>query len=196
MGAAVELDHNYAQGHALLGMAQMYSGHHRKALESFAVAMRLATLQAMGGEERKDRAARRERYTQQWLEHERRWELETSDGLTLAGWYVPPRNGATVIAFPGRRQPVPHARLLVRHGYGVLLLDPRGQGGSEGDLVRWAGDRDLNAGARYLRSRPDVDPERIGVVKGAPEQVVALSARDHAGLRLAHRNPAGRARWR
>ena len=52
--------------------------------------------------------------------------------------------------------------MLARNGYGVLLLDPRGQGGSEGDLVRWAGDRDLNAGARYLRSRPDVDPERIG----------------------------------
>jgi fermentation-respiration switch protein FrsA (DUF1100 family) len=52
--------------------------------------------------------------------------------------------------------------MLARNGYGVLLLDPRGQGGSEGDLVRWAGDRDLNAGAEYLRSRPDVDPERIG----------------------------------
>jgi len=52
--------------------------------------------------------------------------------------------------------------MLVRNGYGVLLLDPRGQGGSEGDLVRWAGDRDLIAGAEYLQRRPDVDPDRIG----------------------------------
>jgi adenylate cyclase len=37
----VELDHNYAQGHALLGMALMYSGRHAEALEALGVAMRL-----------------------------------------------------------------------------------------------------------------------------------------------------------
>jgi dienelactone hydrolase len=52
--------------------------------------------------------------------------------------------------------------MLARNGYGVLLLDPRGQGKSQGDLVRWAGDRDLIAGARYLQSRADVDPDRVG----------------------------------
>ncbi len=31
--------------------------------------------------------------------------LTTSDGLRLAGWYVPSRNGAAVIAFPGRTRP-------------------------------------------------------------------------------------------
>ena len=44
----------------------------------------------------------------------------------------------------------------------MLLLDPRGQGASEGDTVRWAGDRDLLAAVAYLRGRPDVDPDRIG----------------------------------
>jgi fermentation-respiration switch protein FrsA (DUF1100 family) len=52
--------------------------------------------------------------------------------------------------------------MLIRHGYGVLLLDPRGQGSSEGDTVRWAGDSDLLAAVEYLRNRPDVDPGRIG----------------------------------
>ena len=52
--------------------------------------------------------------------------------------------------------------MLIRHGYGVLLLDPRGQGRSEGDTVRWAGDRDLLGAVDYLRSRADVDPDRIG----------------------------------
>jgi hypothetical protein len=47
----------------------------------------------------------------------------TSDGLTLHGWYVPSRNRAAVIAFPGRAGPQKHARMLVRHGYGVLLFD-------------------------------------------------------------------------
>ena len=88
----------------------------------------------------------------------------TSDGLRLQGWFVPSRNGATVIVFPGRSGPQKHARMLVRHGYGVLLFDRRGEGVSEGDpnAFGWHGERDLLAAAAFLRSRPDVDPERIG----------------------------------
>jgi hypothetical protein len=93
-------------------------------------------------------------------------QLIASDGLRLRAWYVPSRNGAAVIAFPGRAQPVPHARMLVRHGYGVLLLDRRGEGASEGDYnaFGWTGERDLRAAIAYLRRRPDVDPARIGGV--------------------------------
>src|SRR5918995_3572359 len=88
----------------------------------------------------------------------------TSDGLRLQGWFVPSRNGATVIAFPGRSGPQKHTRMLVRHGYGVLLFDRRGEGASEGDpnIFGWHGERDLHAAAAYLRGRPDVDPGRIG----------------------------------
>jgi uncharacterized protein len=88
----------------------------------------------------------------------------TSDGLTLHGWFVPSRNGATVIAFPGRSGPQDETRMLVRHGFGVLLFDRRGEGASEGDpnTFGWHGERDLHAAAAYLRARSDVDPERIG----------------------------------
>jgi len=88
----------------------------------------------------------------------------TSDGLRLQGWFVPSRNGATIIAFPGRSGPQKHTRMLVRHGYGVLLFDRRGEGASEGDpnIFGWHGDRDLLAAAAYVRSRADVDPDRIG----------------------------------
>jgi uncharacterized protein len=88
----------------------------------------------------------------------------TSDGLRLEGWFVPSRNGATVIAFPGRSGPQKQTRMLVRHGYGVLLFDRRGEGASEGDpnAFGWHGERDLHAAAAYLRGRDDVDPERIG----------------------------------
>ena len=88
----------------------------------------------------------------------------TSDGLRLQGWFVPSRNGATVIAFPGRSGPQKHTRMLVKHGYGVLLFDRRGEGASEGDpnIFGWSGDRDLHAATKYLQSRPDVDPDRIG----------------------------------
>jgi uncharacterized protein len=88
----------------------------------------------------------------------------TSDGLKLRGWYVPSRNGAAVIAFPGRRGPQRQARMLVRHGYGVLLFDRRGEGESDGDpnAFGWAMDRDLKAAAAFLQHRPDVEPSRIG----------------------------------
>ena len=85
----------------------------------------------------------------------------TADSLDLAASYVPSRNRAAVVLFPGATRSQ-EARMLIRHGYGVLLLDPRGQGSSEGDTVRWAGDRDLLAAAAYLRRRPDVDSDRIG----------------------------------
>ena len=90
----------------------------------------------------------------------------TSDGLRLEGWFVPSRNGATVIAFPGRSGPQKHARLLIRHGYGVLLFDRRGEGASEGDpnAFGWVGDRDLHAAVSFLRGRPDVDIERVGAI--------------------------------
>jgi hypothetical protein len=90
--------------------------------------------------------------------------FRTSDGLELHGWYVPSRNGAAVIAFPGRNGPQAHTRMLARHGYGVLLFDRRGEGKSEGDsnLLGWGGDKDILAAIEYLKTRPDVEPGRIG----------------------------------
>ncbi|MGH3060825.1 MAG: alpha/beta hydrolase, partial [Gaiellaceae bacterium] len=90
----------------------------------------------------------------------------TSDGLRLEGWYVPSKNGAAVISFPGRKGPQKPARILARHGYGVLLFDRRGEGESDGDpnVLGWRGTRDVEAAIAYLRSRPDVDPDRIGGV--------------------------------
>jgi hypothetical protein len=88
----------------------------------------------------------------------------TSDGLELSGWYVPSRNGAAVIVYPGRSGPQAQTRMLARHGYGVLLFDRRGEGESEGDsnLFGWGGDRDIVAAAEFLRERPEVHPDRIG----------------------------------
>lgn len=92
--------------------------------------------------------------------------FETSDGLRLDGWYVPSTNRAAVIVFPGRRGTVSRARLLARHGYGVLVFDRRGEGTSEGDFNArgWGGEPDLVAALDFLAARPDVDPARIGGV--------------------------------
>ena len=90
--------------------------------------------------------------------------FETSDGLRLEGWYIPSKNGAAVIAFPGRSGPQKHARMLAAHGYGVLLFDRRGEGRSEGDsnLFGWGGDKDIHAAVRFLKGRPEVEAGRIG----------------------------------
>ncbi len=90
----------------------------------------------------------------------------TADGLELEGWYIPSRNGAAVISFPGRKKSQEHARMLARHGYGVLLFDRRGEGASEGrpNSWGWGGDADVRAAAAYLERRADVDPGRIGAI--------------------------------
>ena len=90
--------------------------------------------------------------------------FKTEDGLELEGWYIPSRNGAAVISFPGRKGPQRQARMLARHGYGVLLFDRRGEGRSEGEpnIFGWGGDEDIKAAVRYLQTRADVDPKRIG----------------------------------
>ena len=94
--------------------------------------------------------------------------FRSSDGLRLAGWYVPSRNGAAIVVVHGgggtRAGAVRHARLLARHGYGVLLYDERGRGESEGapDAIGWTWKRDVAGALAWLRQRPDVDPGRIG----------------------------------
>ena len=119
--------------------------------------------------------------------------LTTSDGLKLKGWYVPSRNGAAVIAFPGRKGPQPHTRMLVRHGYGVLLLDRRGEGESEGEPTSWGwgGARDLKAAVAYLQQPPGrrARPHRRA-------RTVGRRRADDRGRRLHARAEGGRVRGR
>ena len=90
-------------------------------------------------------------------------QFTTSDGYLLKGLVRPVEEQGRSDLVPrpvGRLQ----ARMLARHGYGVLLFDRRGEGESEGDwnVFGWQGERDLHAAAAFLQGRPDVDPERIG----------------------------------
>jgi hypothetical protein len=89
--------------------------------------------------------------------------LRTSDGLTLVGSYVPSKNGAAIIVSPGYNSTPEHARMLVRHGYGVLLFDQRGEGRSDGDpnAFGWSAEKDHNAAIAFLQARPDVRSGRI-----------------------------------
>jgi uncharacterized protein len=119
--------------------------------------------------------------------------LTTKDGLRLAGWYVPSQNGAAVITFP-REWTVAHARMLVRHGYGVLLLDMRGYGQSQGETnaFGWGAAADVDAAVAFLQRRPDVRDGRIGGLglSVGGEQMLEAAAGD-PGLRAVVSEGAG-----
>jgi dienelactone hydrolase len=93
-----------------------------------------------------------------------------SDDVDLEGWYRPSQNGASVLMISGgggnRRSTVRHAEMLVRHGYGVLLYDPRGSGNSEGTInsYGWGWEKDAAAALDFLAGRDDVEPGRVGVL--------------------------------
>jgi uncharacterized protein len=120
--------------------------------------------------------------------------FSTSDGLRLEGWYVPSRNGAAVIAFPGRKGPQRQTRMLVRHGYGVLLFDRRGEGASEGDpnAFGWSNDKDIEAAVAFLQRRPDVDRNRIGGIGlSVGGEMLLQTAAESEGLRAVVSDGAG-----
>ena len=120
----------------------------------------------------------------------------TSDGLKLAGWYVPSRNGAAVIVSPGRSPSVQeHARMLIRHGYGVLVFDRRGEGQSQGDrnMYGWSGDKDLLAAIAFLQRQTDVHHGRIGGLGlSVGGEMLLQAAAETTGLRAIVSEGAGR----
>jgi pimeloyl-ACP methyl ester carboxylesterase len=56
--------------------------------------------------------------------------------------------------------------MLARHGYGVLALDLRGHGESDGRSTSapWKLDDDIDAAVEWLAARTDVDATRIGLL--------------------------------
>jgi hypothetical protein len=95
---------------------------------------------------------------------------QATDGLDLAGWYRPSQNGAAVLLVHGggsdRTGAVTHAKMLVRHGYGVLLYDARGRGESDGapNNYGWDWGKDVAGALSFLERRDDVEPGRIGAL--------------------------------
>jgi uncharacterized protein len=120
----------------------------------------------------------------------------TSDGLMLAGWYVPSRNGAAVIVSPGRSPATQaHARLLIRHGYGVLVFDRRGEGASQGDrnMYGWSGEKDLKAAVAFLQRQPDVHQGQIGGLGlSVGGEMLLQTAAETSGLKAVVSEGAGR----
>jgi alpha-beta hydrolase superfamily lysophospholipase len=88
-------------------------------------------------------------------------QFSTADGLTLTGWYVPPRNGAVIILvhsyYADRRQTLPVAEMLSKHGYGLLMYDQRASGESSGNTrsLGWLDIPDLKEAVDWLAAHPE-----------------------------------------
>jgi uncharacterized protein len=84
--------------------------------------------------------------------------FQSEDGITLAGWFVPSQNDATIILLHGyggnRTGMIWHARQFVDAGYGVLMYDERASGESGGKYrsYGWEDTRDVKAAIQFLNS--------------------------------------------
>lgn len=119
--------------------------------------------------------------------------IQVANGVTLSGWYVPPKQepGSVIVVLHGsrsdRRDGAWHARQLIQAGYGVLMYDQRALGESSGEMVSygWLDASDLLFAVDYLKSRPEVDPERIGAIGLSLGGYIALDAAYQEPNRLA-----------
>lgn len=104
------------------------------------------------------------------------WEtvnFTTTDGLRLQGWFITPDSATqntTLIFVHGlgsnRGGLLEQAAMLQKYGYGALLFDLRNHGQSQGKVTT-LGYReiyDIQGAVEYLKSRPEVNPHRIGLV--------------------------------
>jgi len=113
-----------------------------------------------------------------------------SDGLALEGvLHIPALSPspAVVICHPHplyggdmhNNVVVALARAITERGIAVLRFNFRGAGGSEGSFGGGAGERaDARAALTFLRQRPEVDPERMGIAGYSFGAAVALLAAD------------------
>jgi pimeloyl-ACP methyl ester carboxylesterase len=123
---------------------------------------------AAAGAEAAGRPAKRVRL---WSEEEVTFR---NGDVTLAGTLlapVPARRHPVLVLLHGsgpqdRRGLLPFVNFLVRHGIALLGYDKRGVGGSTGDWRRSGFDdlaSDALAAVRFLKSRADTDPGKIGL---------------------------------
>lgn len=141
-------------------------------------------------------------------------EFLSHDGLSLYGWFMPGDSRATIILVHGHGSKgigmIYHTSALVAEGYSVLAYDQRAHGSSEGMVCTagWYEADDVSAAVAYLKTRPDVDPERIGVLgismggKAAllaaarDESIAAVIAEGPSAIRLEDHGGKPKTLWR
>jgi uncharacterized protein len=123
--------------------------------------------------------------------------FRSKDGTALVGWMLPsalhrdPRSAkGTVVHFHGNAQNMSaHWRLvewLPRRGFNVFVFDYRGYGASEGSPEPKGVFEDSSAALDYVRSRPDIDPERLlvlGQSLGGANAIAVVGSGNRKGVK-------------
>ncbi len=141
------------------------------------------------------------------------FHVRAPDGVLLRGWKVrsPARNGDWVLLFHGvsdnRTGMLGHAEFLLRSGYGVVMMDARSHGASEGAMATygWKERHDTRAIVDALYTREEVhrlfalgesmgaaialqsaavEPRILGVVAESSFSNLREVSFDYAGLRV------------
>jgi dipeptidyl aminopeptidase/acylaminoacyl peptidase len=113
--------------------------------------------------------------------------VTSSDGVKLAGWFIPSQNGAVILMQHGykstRKELLNEAEMMYRHGYGVLLTSVRAHDRSGGEMITFGmyEVNDMDAWYQYLVSREDIDPERIGILGNSYGGMLAIQFAAHNG---------------
>ncbi len=119
--------------------------------------------------------------------------IPAGGGRELAAWWIPSRNGVAALLVHGsggsRARVAAHARMLARHGYGVLALDLPGNGESDGHS-NGLGDNAqpaITTALDYLRRGPASTDRRLRRLDGRRGPA--------RGGRTRHAPGGGRLRW-
>ena len=108
--------------------------------------------------------------------------MVTQDGVHLMGTYYRPAAtqapGVVLLHMLGRQRQdwQAWARALQQAGFGVLAIDMRGHGQSEGERTWQKMPLDAAIAIDFLRSRPEIDPQRIVLMGASIGANVALNA--------------------
>jgi pimeloyl-ACP methyl ester carboxylesterase len=112
-------------------------------------------------------------------------EVATADGVVLRGWYLPPvpappadRPAPGLLWFYGNMETIGGIAPVLREfrppGTGMLVLDYRGYGRSDGTPSEEGVYRDADAAWEFLSARPEIDSARIGIYGRSIGSAVAL----------------------
>ena len=125
----------------------------------------------------------RELHNEEWAKYSL-WpqpiSFSAEDGMKLSGVFIQGQNKATVILLHGygrsKEQMLPQADLLNKAGYNIFIFDFRASGESDGKYITF-GQReqyDLSGAVNYLKTRSDVDINKIGLLGFSMGGAVAI----------------------
>lgn len=123
-----------------------------------------------------------------------RVELVTSDSVMITGWYLPPQGTAPnpssspgLLWFIGNMETVDVLAAAIRNlrppGTGLLIINYRGYGDSEGRPSEDGVYRDAEAAWEFLAGRPEIDAARIGAYGRSIGSVPAIFVAANRPLR-------------